>query len=664
MSVIYQEDFRGWAPGFLPLNPNYKALGEYHCFEYPDLKGWMCPTNHWSWGNWGARFWKVVKNKNKACLTQTIDSLYDNMILIKYDVDARHCAYEAVVTPASRKIVEIGLVFRYRDSFTYYAFILDYHLAKLVKREENRWVVLGATAFEAKKNKSYRLKIADSGPAITCSINGKPLIYVKDQPDLFSGKTGLIANFPASFTGVSLAQGAKAGQSVKSWDIMRNKFKKEYPQPVLWREFSTKGYGTGKNFRFGDLDNDGQMEIVIPQVQYISNSKTTTTAVGCVTAIDLRGNVLWQHGKPSNSSEIIASDVPCQVYDIDGDGWPEVLCAMDFELLIMDGRTGRIKQRMPTPRPIPRTKTEKELLYDYGSPSGEEFPRIVPLGLLVCNVSGKKRASDILLKDYYHNIWIYDNKLRFLWHHLCNIGHTPAFYPLGKDRKDWVVAGFSILDPTGKCVQSFDMAEHCDAVTVGKFNDFSGEPTIAMVAGGGGFSLFDRKGNFKTNMMGHAQHLNIANYRPELPGLEYCVVTFHDNPGVIYMWDTTGKLLWKKEMLIAGCTGEPVNWDGSGEELIFYSGHPEYGGLLNGFGDRVVSFPRDGHPYLCGVNLDLTADKRDEILLWDLDRVSIYTQDRPFQGKSIYEPVRKPGLHNFSNYNAIVSMPRFVKPRA
>jgi len=44
---------------------------------------------------------------------------------------------------------------------------------------------------------------------------------------------------------------------------------------------------------------------------------------------------------------------------------------------------------------------------------------------------------------------------------------------------------------------------------------------------------------------------------------------------------------------------------------------------------RVVVFPDDGHPDLAAAALDLTGDPRDEVLLWDPERVWIYTQDRP-----------------------------------
>ena len=53
---------------------------------------------------------------------------------------------------------------------------------------------------------------------------------------------------------------------------------------------------------------------------------------------------------------------------------------------------------------------------------------------------------------------------------------------------------------------------------------------------------------------------------------------------------------------------------------------------------------------------NLTGDARDEIVLWDPDRVWIYTQDRPAPSAKVYAPKRNP-LYNDSNYRAQVSLP-------
>ena len=77
--------------------------------------------------------------------------------------------------------------------------------------------------------------------------------------------------------------------------------------------------------------------------------------ISCLTAFDLDGNILWQHGEPTDNHDIgtISADMPMQIYDIDGDGFDEVITAKNFEVLILDGRTGEVKKRAKTPFSTP-----------------------------------------------------------------------------------------------------------------------------------------------------------------------------------------------------------------------------------------------------------------------------------------------------------------------
>jgi rhamnogalacturonan endolyase len=54
--------------------------------------------------------------------------------------------------------------------------------------------------------------------------------------------------------------------------------------------------------------------------------------------------------------------------------------------------------------------------------------------------------------------------------------------------------------------------------------------------------------------------------------------------------------------------------------------------------------------------MDVTGYARDEVFVWDRDRVWIYTQDRPAPGGKAYAPRRNP-TYNESNYRAQVSLP-------
>ena len=60
------------------------------------------------------------------------------------------------------------------------------------------------------------------------------------------------------------------------------------------------------------------------------------------------------------------------------------------------------------------------------------------------------------------------------------------------------------------------------------------------------------------------------------------------------------------------------------------SGNTREGGMIDGHLRRVVMFPEDGHPELAFAVADVTGDPRDEVILWDLNSVWIYTQDKPF----------------------------------
>jgi hypothetical protein len=82
--------------------------------------------------------------------------------------------------------------------------------------------------------------------------------------------------------------------------------------------------------------------------------------------------------------------------------------------------------------------------------------------------------------------------------------------------------------------------------------------------------------------------------------------------------------------------------------------------MIDGKMRRVVMFPDDGHPDLAASVANLTDDARDEVILWDQERVWIYTQEQPFSGERIYAPHRNPD-YNESNYRTVVSRPGWAE---
>jgi hypothetical protein len=206
------------------------------------------------------------------------------------------------------------------------------------------------------------------------------------------------------------------------------------------------------------------------------------------------------------------------------------------------------------------------------------------------------------------------------------------------------------------------MKDHVDALAVGNFSpDPKAPPRVYWSASDEAFVMLDLQGNIlKQHRVGHTQTAAVGKFRPEVPGLQYVTTNFWKNPGVMSLFDWEGNLLQQAEPIHAGSPTLPVNWRGDGQEFVLLSGNVREGGMVDGHFRRVVTFPDDGHPDLAAAVLDLTGDARDEVVLWDTERVWIYTQDGPSPTGRVYAPVRNPA-YNDSNYRANVSLPRWIE---
>ena len=76
---------------------------------------------------------------------------------------------------------------------------------------------------------------------------------------------------------------------------------------------------------------------------------------------------------------------------------------------------------------------------------------------------------------------------------------------------------------------------------------------------------------------------------------------------------------------------------------------------MDGYGQRAVMFPDDGHPVLCCDSRDIDGDGVDEILTWDHESIWIYKPD-PVPQRTAY-PIRNANW-NDSNYRGQFSFPR------
>ena len=437
-----------------------------------------------------------------------------------------------------------------------------------------------------------------------------------------------------------------------------DELRRNNPKPLLWKRISTKGFGAARALRLGDLDGDGRLDFLLVQNMPFFNSNYNE--ITCLTALDQDGRMLWQSGKPDPDHAWVSYDVAAQIHDLDGDGQNEVVLAQGSWIRVLEGKTGKEKARYPVPSSaiLPDEKSWLEYKHYYRR---DLLPYLNVDCISFADLRGTGKPQDIVIKDRYTRLWAYTNHFELLWTASANLGHFPLFHDSNKDGKDEVYIGYSKFDPDGRLLWSLDgqMGEHADGICAGDFSHGGGPERVFIGGSDDGVLLLDGAGKIlKHHLVGHAQTPSAGQFRPDIPGLEFCNINFWGEPGLITLYNCSGDEITKFELIHAGSPVQPVNWRGDGTEFIFLSPNPVEGGLVDGWGRRVVMFPADGHPDLAWMAHDLTGDPRDELIVWDTGSIYIYTQDQPFNGSRIYAPKRPP-LYNESNYAPVVSWPEW-----
>lgn len=648
--TLLHEDFSGLSPGMFSANVGPHT--EYHFL--PEA----APRGGWAVACFGTRpagteWW--VKDVNGARVMEqafTNERAHTHPMLSAGDDlwgDYRLAVHVRPMEHGGR----CGVVFRYHNNRCYYFFgleegravlLLVRHELQLHQPDERE---LAATPLDWQPGGTFELAVRLRGEQITAEVVGRARLQASDYTYL-RGKIALLADRPAQFLRVDVTALPPAIEEIAQ---LRSRADRELadlraaqPRPALWRRFSTPGFGVGRNVRFGDLDGDGRLEIVIGQVDPLGE-RDDYSQIGCITAVDLDGEVLWQSGTPNPEQYKLTNDVAFQVHDLDGDGKCEVLYARDFELVIADGATGEVSHRVPTP---------------LSKPPAQRYERILGDCLFFCDLRGTGRLSDIVVKDRYWNFWVYDEQLRLQWAATCNTGHYPFAFDVDGDGHDELAMGYSLYDHDGTLLWSLEdrLQQHVDGVAILNFAATeSAKPRILYAASDEGLLFLDLDGTIRRHhRVGHAQNPVVARFRDDLPGLQTVSINFWGNQGILNFYDAEGRIYHDAEPLNMGSMCLPINWDGSGVELFVHNPHPTLGGMFDGWGRPVVGFPDDGHPNMCNAVVDLTGDCRDEVVVWNPQEIWIYTQDDGPRTGRLYRPIRN-ALFNSSNYQVSVSLP-------
>jgi hypothetical protein len=650
-TYLLYDDYKNLRSG--PLASDFGARTEYHYFSEASPKG--------NWAVSSYRYnvpiaWFIRKINNKKYIFHNAintDNFWHPIIICGNEYWNNYSINNSLIPLVKHK--QIGIVFYYQNDRQYYFFgiINDSAILKLVNHEKSFHVqnekILAKKLFHYKINDTINLSISIKNSIIKAKIFGGPEFIIEDST-YKRGKAGFLSDGITAFGPIEIFTSKNQKKIIEDKieeiaEIEKN-LQLKNTQMVLWKKIKTNNYGTGRNIRFGYLNNDTVLDILLGQV-INHGPKDRNSELSCLTAIDVEGNILWQTGKPDPWKNILTSDVAFQIHDINNDSKNEVIYCMNQELVIAESETGKIIKKISTPL-SPENSSKEYNIYKH----------ILGDCIFFCNVSGKEYDSDILIKDRYSHFWVYNNKLQLLWDRSCKTGHYPFAYDIDNDKKDEILIGYSLFDDNGNKLWSNDsiIEDHADGVAIVKLND-NEDPKIICSASDEGMIIMSLNGKIlKHHYIGHVQNPAIANFRDDLPGLEIVTVNFWGNQGIINLYDSKGNIYYTFEPNQYGSMCLPLNWTGKTEEYFILNASVEEGGIYNGWGRKVLIFPDDGHPDMCYSVANFTGDCRDEIVVWNNSEIWIYTQsDNPKQGK-LYNPVRNK-LYNSSNYQASVSLP-------
>jgi len=488
---------------------------------------------------------------------------------------------------------------------------------------------LGAYDLSIDRSRYYRLRLEVQGDLLRCFLDGNLMFEARD--DHFpQGKAGIRTNCEAFFDRVAVTcdklEAAAFHDRRARQRAELEELREHYPQPVLWRRLPIRLKGRTR-VRKAELEGPGSTDLVLGHRDGLK-------------AIDLDGQVLWEMFPPGG--QVLTKSPPFQVYDIDGDGSPEVVVAFPDRMMVLEGPTGRLKAEAPLPR--------------QGTFHDQPGRPISPGLVYVANFSGDE-TRQVVVQNGHFGVWVYDHTLRELWARPnLMYGHCFSFYDIDGDGREEFMAGHHLLRGDGQEIwrtQGDDWLLnlfHPDTIVMTDI-DGDGLAEVVMTTGEGGVLFLDHEGRVTArHPQGHAQNLSVGKYRRDIEGRQVWVVNRWGSAGLRWLFDARGDLLFRFEPDNIAELGFPCNWTGDGEELAMIITSERCTGLYDAFGREVVHFTDEGwlkgaDPAPSGIHraisIDVMGDRRDEVILISEEAIWIYTQDRPFEGDRIYAPDRR-----------------------
>ncbi|MBN2024510.1 MAG: hypothetical protein JW809_17150 [Pirellulales bacterium] len=390
----------------------------------------------------------------------------------------------------------------------------------------------------------------------------------------------------------------------------------------------------------GDLDNDGQVDFLL----YRQGPQTTP---GYLVALDNAGKKLWEKGDRS-----IASHQPdgaynepalrgiALIFDVDRDGRSEVVAELwendRPELVILDGKTGRVERSRPSPFDLKVRSGRRSRCHPVGRIArfaGQDGP---PTIVLKYGASGHAPSCAVALDASLDVLWRLDDEGNAM-------GHVPTVADVDGDGRDEVMLGRVLVDASGKVLWRVSAERHADCTAAFKrpgrhdmallVSICTTGPAFCLAADGAVLWQKTRK------EVPHGQGVWVGNFLADEPGDEAIILRSGHVGDFLTVRAADGSELARfRQTVFEGYPDFPcaVNWKGDGEQSLWVpidrrlvDGRGRTVAALGDLEDRVRQKLQWGttksHVAAQAFAVDLCGDPREEIVLY-----------QPYHGRSIF----------------------------
>jgi hypothetical protein len=452
-----------------------------------------------------------------------------------------------------------GIVARMQDLRRYYFLTLEFPDAvALYRRDHRQWVKLAYRQTTIDVWTPYRLRLECRGNDLRAWCNGEWAFRAADYA-YESGWAGVRATCTSFVTDLSIGEPAAVHPPPGPCVTL--------PAPETVADFDLAAEGKlsvrGKNASETMSDERYNADIAV-----CGNLLVVRFHGGEAThiAVDLSGRIVWRASLPGVDHLVKLG--------------PNLAGVGKAELLLIEGSTGKVLRRAPTPK---------------GVAPGNCPSAVADFGALPCFFL-HGGANDCAL-------WAFDAELNMRWRVEAPSGgghgqHVSACDVDG-DGHDEVFHGCALWDRTGRMLWKQDEVirrlkcpngGHVDATVMGFFDGPDAPPTVHMASSSAGHNVADgRTGELlASHPQGHVQTVTSGRVVPGRPGAQVIATNRWGSYGVTGIYAGDGRRLARFQPGFVCQSAKTIHWvPGELQHLLVVDG-PGWRGIYDHTGRRLV----------------------------------------------------------------------------